>query len=50
MTGRYGGVDEPYDGPVPYPPGHPDDGGRFALDAELTVHWPEVPDYAQEPR
>lgn len=38
----YGGIDEPYDGPVPYPPGHPEDGGQFAQDADLTVYWPTV--------
>lgn len=40
--GRYGGVDEPYDLPVDFPPGHPDDGKHFAMDADLTVYWPYV--------
>lgn len=38
----YGGCDEPYDEGRPYPPGHPDDGGSFAMDADLTVYWPWV--------
>lgn len=39
---RYGGIDEPYDLPVDYPAGHPDDGKNFAMDADLTVYWPWV--------
>lgn len=45
MTGfghPYGGVDEPYDMSVDFPSGHPGDGKSFAMDADLTVHWPFV--------
>lgn len=48
MKDKYGGIDEPYDLPVPYPEGHPDDGKRFAMDADLTVYWPYVRSWWEE--
>lgn len=41
--GYYGGIDEPYEARFPpFPPGHPEDGKHFAMDADLTVYWPWV--------
>lgn len=46
--GFYGSNDEPYDLPIPFPPGHPDEGKNFALEADITVYWPYVRPWWEE--
>jgi hypothetical protein len=40
---RFVPSDAPYEANFPeFPPGHPDDGKRVGMEADLTVYWPRV--------